>query len=219
MMKLYNANFSPNALRVRAVVYELGLMPEIIDVDLSKGENRTPAYLALNPSGKVPTLVDGDVVIWESRAINAYLASQKPERNLYPLAPALRSSVDQWSYWQAIHLGPAMQKIAFERVQKKLFGRGEPDDNAIAGELKTVADLLPVLDAALSGRDWICGTLSIADFALASTFMLRGPAGLTIATYPYVAAWLARLEARPSWQKAVTPFLDLLRARGVELGS
>ncbi|MDR3472537.1 MAG: glutathione S-transferase family protein [Devosia sp.] len=217
-MKLYNANFSPNALRTRAVAFELGLAPEIIEVDLSKGENRTPAYLKLNPNGKVPTLVDGDVVIWESRAINAYLASLHPERDLYPSDPARRAAVDQWSYWQAIHLGPAMQKIAFERVQKKFFGRGEPDEGALAGELKTVADLLPILDTALDGRDWITGTLSIADFALASTFMLRKPARLGVEAHGHVTAWLDRLEARPSWVKAVTPWRDLLSARGIDFG-
>ncbi len=215
-MKLYNANFSPNALRTRAVIYELGLEPEIIDIDISKGQNRTPEYLKLNPNGKVPTLVDGDVVIWESRAINAYLATLKPEANLYPVAPAARALVDQWSYWQAIHLGPAMQKIAFERVQKKLFGRGEPDEAAIAGEVKTVTDLLGVLDGALAGKEWITGALSLADFALASTFMLRAPGRLGVETHPQVVAWIGRLEARPSWQRAVTPMLDLLRERGVK---
>ena len=73
-MLLYNANLSPNALRVRAVAHELGIALEIVEVDLRKGENRSEAFLALNANGKVPVLVDGDFVLWESRAINAYLA-------------------------------------------------------------------------------------------------------------------------------------------------
>ena len=117
-MKLYNGTFSPNALRVRAVIFELGLDPEIVEVNLQKGENRTPDYLKLNPNGKVPTLVDGDFVLWESRAIDAYLASAYPKGDFYPADPKSRAIVDQWSYWQAIHLGPAMQKVAFARVQK-----------------------------------------------------------------------------------------------------
>lgn len=175
-MKLYNSAGSPNAIRARVVAFELGLAPEIINVDIAKGENRTPEYLALNPNGKVPTLVDGDVVIWESRAINAYLASKAPEHDLYPSDPVRRAMVDQWSNWQAIHLGPAMQKVAFERVMKKAFGRGDADEAAIAGDLKTIADLLPILDAALAGKDWIAGSLSLADFGLATTFQLRGAA-------------------------------------------
>ncbi|MEO8884199.1 MAG: glutathione S-transferase family protein [Devosia sp.] len=218
LMKLYNSNLSPNALRTRAVIFELDLDPEIVNIDISKGENRTPEYLKLNPNGKVPTLVDGKVVIWESRAINAYLAALNPGHDLNPAGPARRAAVDQWSYWQAIHLGPAMQKIAFERVQKKLYGRGEPDEGAIAGELKTVGELLSILDAALAGKDWIAGTLSLADFAIATTFMFRRPAQLGVEAHANAAAWIERLEARPSWVKAVAPLLELMRARGVDFG-
>ena len=102
-MLLYNANLSPNALRVRAVAHELGIKLEIVEVDLRKGENRSEAFLALNANGKVPVLVDGDFVLWESRAINAYLASLKSEQGLYPEDKRKRAIVDQWSYWQAIH--------------------------------------------------------------------------------------------------------------------
>lgn len=214
-MKLYSSPGSPNALRARAVVFELGLDPEIINVDIGKGENRTPEYLKLNPNGKVPVLVDGDVVIWESRAINAYLASTHPEHGLYPAEAAQRAFVDQWSYWQAIHLGPAMQRVAFERVQKKAFGRGEPDEAAIAGEVKTTTELLGILDGALAGRQWVTGALSVADFGIATTFMYRKPARLGVEAFANVSAWIERLEARPSWIKAVTPALDLMRARGV----
>jgi len=96
-MKLYNANLSPNALRVRAVVNELGIALEVIDVDLRSGGNRTPEFLALNPNGKVPVLVDGDFVLWESRAINAYLAKMKPEAGLYPADARKQGVIDQWS--------------------------------------------------------------------------------------------------------------------------
>jgi len=204
-MKLYNANLSPNALRVRAVASELGIELEIVEVDLRGGENKTPAYLALNPNGKVPTLVDGNFVLWESRAIDAYLASLKPERGLYPADPKKRAIVDQWSYWQAIHLGPAMQRIAFEFVLKPRFGMGEPDESAVAGQRKDVAQFLPILDANLADKEWVAGDLSVADFAVASTFMYREPSGVSLDATPNVAAWIARMEARPAWQKAVAP--------------
>ena len=124
-MLLYNANLSPNALRVRAVAHELGIALEIVDVDLRNGENRSEAFLALNPNAKVPVLIDDDFVLWESRAINVYLASVKPEQGLYPDDPRKRAIVDQWSYWQAIHLGPAMQRVVFERLLKSKFGMGD----------------------------------------------------------------------------------------------
>ncbi|HVZ14490.1 MAG TPA: glutathione S-transferase family protein [Bauldia sp.] len=203
-MKLYNAGGSPNALRTRAVLYELGIEFERIDIDFRNGANRTPEYLKLNPNAKVPVLVDGDVVIWESRAINAYLAAKYPAKNLYPADLPTRAVIDQWSYWQAIHLGPAMQRVAFERVHKKAFGRGEPDEAVIAAEMKNVDQFLDVFEVGLSdGREWIAGSLSVADFALATTFVHRVAANLPVPSRPKVTAWIERMEKRPSWEHAV----------------
>jgi glutathione S-transferase len=202
LMRLYNSDFSPNCLRVRAVAAELQIDLEIVHIDLRAGDNRKDEFLGLNPNAKVPVLVDDDFALWESRAINAYLAGKRPEHGLYPDDLKKRAIVDQWSLWQAIHLGPAMQRIAFERVVKKKFGLGEPDESAIAKELKDVAQFLAVLDGALADGQWVAGDLSIADFALASTFTSRKAANISLEEFPNVAAWIERLEARPSWQAA-----------------
>jgi glutathione S-transferase len=210
-MKLYNANLSPNALRVRAVAAELGIPLDVVEIDLRKGENKTASYLAMNPNGKVPVLVDGDFVLWESRAIDAYLAGLRPEKGLYPADAKERAIIDQWSYWQAIHLGPAMQRVAFERVMKSKFGMGEPDENAIASQLKDIDQFLPILDANLADKAWVARDLSVADFAMASTFMYRVPSAISLDKAPHVSAWIDRMEARPSWQSAVAPLLATMR--------
>jgi len=204
-MKLYNANFSPNCLRVRAVIFELGADVEIVEVDVFGGGTKTPEYLAINPNGKVPAFVDGDLALFESRAINAYLASLDPSRRLYPEELKKRAIVDQWSYWQAIHLGPSSQKLTFEKVLKEKFGRGKPDENVIAAEAQETTKLLGVLDRGLAGRVWIAGDLSIADFALASTLTRRKAAGIDLDAFAKVAVWIDRLESRDSWRKAVAP--------------
>jgi glutathione S-transferase len=204
-MKLYNANFSPNCLRVRAVIFELDADVEIVDVDVFGGGTQTPEYLAINPNGKVPAFTDGDLHLFESRAINAYLASLDPDHRLYPTDLKKRAIVDQWSYWQAIHLGPASQKLSFEKVLKERFGRGKPDENVVAAETKETMRLLGVFDRGLEGRDWIAGDLSIADFALASTFTLREEAGIDLGKFANVAPWIDRLESRASWVKATAP--------------
>jgi len=214
-MKLYSSPGSPNALRSRAVAYELGLDPEIVNVNIGAGENRAPDYLKLNPNGKVPVLVDDDVVLWESRAINSYLAAQAPEHGLDSPDPLRHALIEQWSNWQAIHLGPAMQRIAFERVQKTAFGRGEPDEASITGEVKTAGELLGVLDAALVGKQWVLESPTLADFALGTTFMLRKSARLGVEAFSNVTAWIERLEARPSWQKAIGPWKELMASRGI----
>lgn len=204
-MRLYDANFSPNTLRVRAVAFELEADLEIIEVAVFKGDNRAADFLARNPNAKVPVLEDGDFVLWESRAICAYLASLKPEAGLVPSDPKSRALMDQWSWWQAIHLGPAMQELSFELFLKEKFGMGEPDAAVIEAKRKATDQFLDVLEQGLAGKDWIVGSLSLADFYLATTFMYRSQAAISLETRPAVAAWIERLEARDSWQKAMAP--------------
>lgn len=206
-MKLYNADLSPNCLRVRAVAFELGIELEIVEVGLASASSND-ALRAVNPNGKVPVLVDEDFVLWESRAINNYLCSKRPDRNLLPVEPRARALVEQWLYWQAIHLGPAMQTVAYERVIKPRFNLGEPDAALIETKLKEAHKFLQVFEQALGKRPWIADELSVADFALASTFMYRKPADLSLAQLPVVSAWIQRLEARDSWRKAVAPIVE-----------
>lgn len=209
-MKIYSATFSPNAFRVLAVAYELNLDFELVEVDVMKGGTKTPEYLELNPNGKVPVLQDEDFVLWESRPMMAYLASLKPEQGLYPEDIKSRAIVDQWMYWQAIHLGPAMQKIAFERLFKAKFGMGDPDENAIEQQLKDVEQFMPVLNEQLAGKDWITGTFTIADFAVMSTFLVHTEAGISLGDAPNVAKWVKRMNALPSWKQATDPFFKMM---------
>lgn len=209
VMRLYNANFSPNALRVRAVAHELGVELEIVEVDIRAGDNRAAEFLARNPNAKVPVLEDGNFVLWESRAICAYLAGIRPEAGPYPDGLKARTLVDQWAWWQAIHLGPAMQKLSFELFLKEKFGMGDPDPTVVEAERKATDQFLAVLETGLDNRDWIAGTLSLADFYLATTFMYRDQAGISLDEFPRIAGWIGRLEARDSWQKAVAPLLAL----------
>lgn len=209
-MKIYSATFSPNAFRVLAVAYELNLDFELVEVDVMKGGTKTPEYLELNPNGKVPVLQDEDFVLWESRPMMAYLASLKPEQGLYPEDVKSRAIVDQWMYWQAIHLGPAMQKIAFERLFKAKFGMGDPDENAIEQQLKDVEQFMPVLNEQLAGKDWITGTFTIADFAVMSTFLVHTEADISLGDAPNVAKWVKRMNALPSWKQATDPFFKMM---------
>lgn len=206
-MKLYNVDGSPNCFRVRAVIFELGLHDdvELVDVDL---RNRSAEFLAASPGGKVPAFVDDDgFTLFESRAINAYLCSKRPG-DLYPADPKLRALVDQWSYWQAIHLGPAMQAVAFERVGKKAFGMGEGVEEIALAKLKETEGFLPVVEKALAGKQWLVGDKpTLADFAVASTFPLRKPAGISLDAFPNTRAWIERVEALPSWQKALPKWI------------
>jgi glutathione S-transferase len=201
-MKLYTAGLSPNALRARVVIFELGLTVELEEVNLADAAAKVATLRPLNPNTKVPVLVDGDFVLWESRAIIAYVANGTP---LYPSDPKRRAIIDQWIYWGAIHLGPALQAVSFQRFMKARFGMGAPDEAAIAPQVKEIAQFLPVLEGGLAGKEWIAGELSIADFAIATTLVYRDVAGVDCSAAPNVLAWIERIEARPSWQKAAAP--------------
>ena len=207
-MKLYNADLSPNCLRVRAAIQELGLPVELVEVDL-RTRPRPPALLAVNPNGKVPAFVDDDgFSLFESRAISTYLASKLPERDLYPADARRRALVDQWSYWAALQLSPPMQLVAFQRVFKPKFGMGPSDEAVVKEKLAEVDSNLPILDralekGALEGKGWLVGELSLADFAVAASFYLRKPAQISLANTPHVERWIERLEALPSWRRAL----------------
>jgi glutathione S-transferase len=210
-MKLHDFAFSPNCRKVRALAYELRIQLEFVPVDLLKGAHRTPAFLALNPNGRVPVLVDGDLVLWESTAILRYLAG-KVGSALVPTTSRAQAEADRWLSWQLAHLGPAMSKVSFERIVKKVTGQGAPDEAAIAANSAEFAKLTTILDHALEGREYLAGALSIADFALASHFSLAPTAGLDLGPYTHVNAWLSRVLARDSMRRALADAQAAMRS-------
>lgn len=201
-MKLYDFPFSSNCRKVRAVCYELGLPIEIVPVDLRKGEQRDAAFLALNPNGRVPVLVDDDFVLWESNAILGYLATKRG--SLLPTEPRARADVDRFLYFQAAHVAPAVGKVAFELVAKKLSGRGAPDLAVVDVGRAEFAAVSRVFDSVLGDREVVAGELSIADFALAASYSLALDVKLDTAPFPRVDAWLKRMLARDSMRRALT---------------
>ena len=130
-MKLYTNPLSPNCRKPVAVAKHLGLELEEVVVDLGSGEHKKPAFLAINPNGKVPVLVDGDVTLWESNAIMGYLCSKVDSTELWPKSMA-RYDIMRWLFWEAQHFTPAAGALVFETVFKKLVGQGDPDPEKIA---------------------------------------------------------------------------------------
>ena len=199
-MKLYDFAPSPNCRKVRAVAYELGLKLEYVPVDLIRGETRAAAFVEKNPNGRLPLLEDGELLLWESSAIIAYLAAGS---SLLPAAPKERAEVDRWIAWQLAHLGPAIRKVAFERVVKKLTGRGAPDEAQIAAGTEEFGELSAVLDRSLGDKAFLAGPLTIADFALASHYSITASCGLDVTPHQRVNAWLGRMLRRDSMQLAL----------------
>jgi glutathione S-transferase len=198
-MKLYQNPLSPNCRKVLAVAKHVGVELELQTLDFTKGEHRAPEFLALNPNGKVPVLVDGDLHLWESNAIMAYLAGQQ-DTELWPKSAA-RYDILRWQYWQLGHWGPAIDTVTYERVLKPAMGIGEPDEGKIAQGLKDFDRYAKVLDRHLEGRSFLVGDgLTLADFAVAAPLTYAGPGQLPLGDHPNVEAYNKRLSEVPAWR-------------------
>jgi glutathione S-transferase len=202
-MELFFSRISGNSARAVFGLHEIGVDWTPRPVDPRAGETRRPEYLALNPMGKIPALKDGDFVLWESNAINWYAAETHPQAGLLPPTPRERAAVQRWLYFQTGHVSPACLPIFRARhPAMQAFWNMKPDPALTAIAEKELARFLPVLDAALVGKEWLEGKFSLADVAYAPHLgLLRGTA-FDFGPYPHLAAWLDRLLARPAWKKA-----------------
>ena len=198
-MILYDWNNSYNARKIGAIAFETDQALTCKTVDMKAGEHKTPAFLKMNPNGKVPVLVDGNFQLWESNAIACYIASKDPSRRLLPAGAEQRANIDKWLYWQTAHLSPAIGKISYERYWKKYMGLGECDESVVTASMPDVNKFLGVLDSQLATHQWVAGDLSVADFVLAAAVMFVDTIQLDISQWKNVTAWYARVEARPSW--------------------
>ena len=189
-MKLYYHPISGHAHRAHLFLSLLGLDVELVEVDLLKAEQKTAAFLKLNPFGQVPVLEDGGTVIADSNAILVYLATRYGDAGWLPRDPVGAASVQRWLSVAAgeIASGPATARII------NLFKKPVDPADAIARAHR----ILGLVDGSLAGREWIAaGQPTIADVALYS-YIARAPEGnVDLAPYANVSAWLARMEALP----------------------
>ncbi len=201
-MKLYMNPMSPNVRRVRLTAAVLGLPLEEKQLDFGKGEHKNPEYLALNPNGAVPTLVDGDFVLTESRAIMQYLASKKPESGLLPRDERVRAEVTRWQFWDAAHFSPQLGTLAFQKLLKPMFGMGEPEQPKIDEALANFRRFAAVLNGRLAEKPFVVGnTLTLADLTLASSLMYAKQTEVPLAEFPGVQAWFSRISDMEAWKK------------------
>jgi glutathione S-transferase len=206
-MKLYAFPPSPNSAKVLALIGEIGLQVEVAVLDITKGQSRTPAMLAINPSGRTPVLVDGAIQLWESNAILQYLASRTPNP-MWPAGDAARADIMRWQSWSLAHWTPPLQTLTFERTVKRLVGAGDPDEARCAEAEARFHPEARILDQHLTGRNWISGDgPTIADLEVGSSLMYAAVARHPIETYPNIRGWYARLSARPAWRSVMEPIL------------
>lgn len=205
-IELYVFPPSPRAFMVMAVANHLDLDYTLRMIDLRKGDQKAPQYAALNPNMRMPTLKEGDFVLWESNAIGQYLASKRPESGLLPKDERARLDVTRWQFWDLAHWHPACAVFAFEYVAKPLvLGINEPDMEAIAKGTEAFHRVAKVLDGQLTDRKFVTGnSLTLADFSLGAAMNLAEIAHFPIGPYAEIKRWFAAVRALPAWQKTLT---------------
>lgn len=202
-MKLHHFPISPNSRRVVAVLHHLGLECELHAVNLVKGEQMQPEFLHLNPNHMIPTLVDGDFVLWESNAIMQYLCSKVPDNSLLPADPKTHADIVRWQFWQVAHFGRACGVFIFEHILKNALNLGGPDAQELAKATESFHRFAKVLEGHLTGREWLVGdTFTLADFSVASLLDLAALAHYPIAGYAEILRWYNAIEQIPAWQSS-----------------
>jgi glutathione S-transferase len=192
-MKLYE--FAPTrSIRVRWTLQELGVDFETIQVNLRAGEHRRPEFLKLNPAGKLPVLVDGDLVLTESVAIVLYLAEKYPEKGLLPADPRERAKVNQWLLFAATELEQPLWRIA---RHKFLY----PEDKRQPGDIPVAREdfkaMAAVLEKHMDQRQFVVGDrVTVADLVMAYTLDWANEAHL-LDDFPQLRAYMDRMYARP----------------------
>jgi glutathione S-transferase len=154
---------------------------------------------------RMPTLKDGDYVLWESNAIMQYLASKRPDTGLLPTDEKGRIDVTRWQFWDAAHWDPTCAVFLFENVVKPvLLKSGEPDQAAIAKATEGFHRIAKVLDGQLRGKRFVTGErLTIADFTLGAPLNYADMGKIPLEPYGEIKRWYASLRALPAWQKTL----------------
>lgn len=205
-MKLYGFPPSPNTWKVRALARHIGAPMELEIVDLTKRQQRSEAYLALNPCGRTPLLVDGDFKLWESSAIMQYLASKTPTP-LWPDDARIRADIARWLSWQVAHWNAGVVPLAQENLVKPALKLGDPDPYVVAKATEAFHKEASVLDKHLAQREYLVDDrLTLADFAVAAPLFLAEKAKMPVEQYDNVRRWFAGQAAMPAWREtAPTP--------------
>jgi glutathione S-transferase len=190
-MKLYNVAYSGNSYKVRLLLAQLGIPCEIIEVDILKGESRTPEFLKINPNGRTPVLDDNGFVLAESNAILAYLAKGTKflpdDRQKFAL-------VFQWMFFEQYSHEPFIATSRFWLQHK-------PDSPERTAALASRRDggwtALKIMETHLSKNDFFVGDYTIADIALFAYTHVAHEGGFPLDDFPKIRAWIERIKAQP----------------------
>ena len=193
MIKFYYST-APNPMKVALCLEEMELPYEPIPVDTRKGMQHKPEFLALNPNAKVPCIVDGEIVVFDSNAIVLYLAEKTGK--FLPKEPKARAHTVQWLMWQMGGLGPMLGQV--HHFVKYNAGKAPYAEERFSKEAKR---LYGVLDRQLALAPFVAGEYSIADMSIWPWISRFEWQGIDLNTYPNVKRWYVEIANRPAVQR------------------
>lgn len=220
-IKIYGDPGSGSLRRVTSAAAAMGVEIERVNIDLFKGESHTPEFLALNPHGLSPVMVDGDFVLYESAAINLYLA-EKAKSDLAGRTTEERFQILQWMFWSG-EQWRVFATLTFDEVLAKKFMNQPADDSIVQLAANKIRAAAAVLEAHLAKHDYLVGDrLTLADFDIAGPFSQNERTKIPLNEFPNLVAWQQRLLATvPSWaatKQEVDERIDgALAAAGIKL--
>lgn len=201
MIELYHSP-TPNGQKIAIMLEECGLQYELHPVDITRGDQFSPAFLKISPNNKIPAIVDSEgpggepIALFESGAILQYLG--RKTGRFYPQDERARCEVEQWLMWQIAGLGPMAGQAHHFRIYAP-----EKIDYAIARYTNEVNRLYGVMDERLEDRDFLAGDYSIADIACIGWIKSHRKQGQDLEEFPNLKAWYARMLARPAVAKGL----------------
>ena len=204
-LKIWGRANSVNVQKVLWCLAELDLPYDRIDAGMAFGRNHDPDYLAMNPNARVPTLVDGDYVLWESNSVMRYLAmAYRRGSTIYPETPKRRAGVDRWLDWTLSTVQPVDRPVFWALVRTPLAQR---DMVAIQKDVDAEAVVWKIADAQLATRRFIEGDdFTLADIAIgAYARRWLGVEGVSKPQFPNLDRWFAQFSERPGFKKFIAP--------------
>jgi len=198
VIKLYGTPQS-RALRSLWALEELGVPYELVRTNFGS-DTRTPEFLKINPNGRIPALVDGSVTLFESMAINLYLAKKYDKAGLYPRDLDDEARAVQWSIWGMTEIEPSLLQVLMNRM---FLPPTQRDESAARAAEERLGPALRVLDGALAQRRYLLGDqFTIADLNVASVASWALLVKLDLSKTPNAERWLRECTARPAFAKA-----------------
>lgn len=205
-MNLYVIQGSTHCRKALATVAHLGLDVEIVELGFLAGEVKKPEYLAINPNGAVPALVDGDFTLTESTAITQYLAAGAAPNALFPEDAKTRADITRWQCWELAHFGRYAGVLTFENILKPRVMAQEPDAQAVAEAMEMFRKYAGVLDAHLARQPHPVGNgATLTDFSIGVWLAFTDAAGLPLDDFPHIRDWYGRIVQLPAWAATAPP--------------